>query len=1270
MIGVVSTYIVRFFIQRKALFGVVMCAIVGVLLFGASNLVIEKDLYAVLPDGKEHLRFNEIIQKNNLNKQVVFSLELNDDEEGCIAKAEVLVATLQKKFRGKLSNLSLYQTVDEQQLMTHLQASSILLLTTDDYHRIQKQLTTDSIQQAIDRLNERMQGMRGFFMRDLYSRDPLGLLSAQLTSLNPNSEKQPYTVRDGIIFTRDEQKILFLGTVVPDLKNSDELASMHKELNQFIQSFNSRSRHKLDAFGTFQIAAENAIQVQKDTWLTLLISVGGILLLLILYYKSLLAPLYFMLPAVFGMLCGAGLSGFIQPNISGISLATSSVLLGIVLDYSFHFFTHYKHSNSVYDTVRAISSPMIVGSFTTIAALGALRFTDSVVLQDFGLIALFTLSGSVVFTLWLLPALIAIFHIRLKKGNEVDEPIKKKQPLFIRFSVILFGLGTAYFMTQLNAPTFDADLNNLSFHTPELQAKEKAFTGINPRVDKKLFIVCSAANEEHARMVNWNIYNKIRSIQPSFGIQEVLSTAPYLIPEKIKQEGANKWRNFWKSRQTIVQKEIKQASIESGFAPDAFNPFYSLMNQPEGYLGAGDQLATDIGLKRLIYKDSVAHFYFSSVVLPRKHVDAFKQSLRSVDGAYVIDIADVTNTLVSSVKDDFNYLLLFSALIVFVSLLVVYGRIELALFAFLPMVLGWIWIIGVTHLAGISFNFVNIVIATFIFGLGDDFSIFTTDGLIQQYKTGIKVVRSYQSAIVLSAVTTIVGTGALYFAKHPAIHSIALISVLGIGIILFITLYIQPQLFYWFVLNRHQKNKVPVTFFTLIYSCGLFLYFFLGSIVLNIFLIFILYPFPAPKHRKRALLNFLVSKLAKSTIYAGIHVKKRIHYPDKLQFSQPSVIVANHSSFLDILLVIMLHPKAIIMVKSWVYNSPIFGLFIRYAGYPFAEEGTETNLDIIRQRVAEGYSIVLFPEGTRSTDGEIKRFHKGAFHLAKELHLAIQPILLIGAHEVNPKNDLLINRGELHVVPLDRLTSDQDESTRDLTKRVNRLMREALIAEKQRIAKSQFWSAEIIKNYVFKGPILEWYVRIKWRLEQHNYDVYDEQIAQRKRIYDIGCGYGYLSYYLHYRNVDRHITGIDYDQEKIDVAEHARKKKNTLHFECADARMMNYDKADVFFINDVLHYLPKDDQYALLQQLHNQLLPDGILFIRDGIENDAERHRNTRFTEWLSTKVFKFNKTTNALHFLNEIELREFASHNGLSIERIQHSKTTSNALFILRKKS
>ena len=133
------------------------------------------------------------------------------------------------------------------------------------------------------------------------------------------------------------------------------------------------------------------------------------------------------------------------------------------------------------------------------------------------------------------------------------------------------------------------------------------------------------------------------------------------------------------------------------------------------------------------------------------------------------------------------------------------------------MLITWIWILGIMGLLGLQFNLINIIISTFIFifGLGDDFSIFTTDGLTQKFKEGKETIASHKVSIFLCAATTIIGLGALIFAKHPALKSIALISIIGIFCVVFIGQTVQPFLYNFFIQSRKEKGLPPWTIPTL-----------------------------------------------------------------------------------------------------------------------------------------------------------------------------------------------------------------------------------------------------------------------------------------------------------------------------------------------------------------------------------------------------------------------------------------------------------------------
>jgi len=1265
--GTFLSSIVRLLIRKPLLFVLLFLGSIGFLVNGIFQLNINEDLYSIFPKGEEYQKVSQLIQENSINKQIVFSIKSSDNQTLLDENLAAIEEEITTKFKNEITDVKVYSSVNEKKLLRYFQKSAILRFNEQDYENIDQQLATDSINLKIKSTAQKLKGTNGFFLKHLYALDPIGLTFKKLESLKPEQGKGSYVVKDGLIYTKDEQKIIFFATVAVDSKDIVQLTKLNEKLTSFKENINQKKHLEFDYFGTFQIAVENAKQVKADTYLTSFLSLAAILLLLVLYYRSVLAPFYFVLPAVFGVLCGMGMMGYLQPSISAISLATASVLLGIVLDYSFHFFTHYKHSGDLIKTIEEISAPMVVGSFTTVAALGALLFAESIILQNFGLIALFTLLGSVLFTLVFQPVLFTLTKVKLPQS--IQKTTDKKTPkILLRIGFVVIILITFISFQSGLQLSFDADLNNLSYHTDEIKEKENFYTGINPGEEKKFYVIASSNTAEEAKAINNQIYDTLQNLKGTLAITELISTAPYLPTQEQITRAENKWNGFWSSRKNRVEQEIKTAASAYHFSENAFNPFYKWIDSAQLNPEDGAELLEDLSLDKFAYQSDGKQTYITSIVINRSDLKACKEHLRNIDNIYILDIAEVTEMMLNSVQKDFNFLLIFSALLVFVTLLLLYGRIELALFAFLPMVIGWVWILGITNFFDIKFNFVNIVITTFIFGLGDDFSIFSTDGLIQQYRTGSSAYKSYRSAILLSGITTILGTGVLIFAKHPAIHSIALISTVGISTILFIALFIQPSIFNLFVFKRLKKGRSVITFFTLIYSVLLFTYFFVGSILLNVFLLLILYPLPVKKQRKRDFLNYLVSKLAKSTLYAGLHVKKGV-YIENVDFSKPKLLIANHSSFLDILSVIMLHPKTVIMVKSWVYNSPVFGLFIRYAGYPFAKEGASQDLSQLKELIANGYSIVIFPEGTRSKDGEMNRFHKGAFHIAHELELDIQPLLLIGIHLVNPKNDILINRGHLIVKALDVIPFDSAINYQETAKIAKKNMQDGMAIWKKELAKIDFWKPFIIKNYILKGPILEWYVRVKWMLEKKNFDYYDTLIDDRKVIYDFGCGYGYLSYYLHYRNKNRKIIGVDYDADKIAVANNGVKYSEHLQFEANDIRQTELSACDVIFLNDVLHYLPKEDQYHFLQKALDVLDQQGILFIRDGMKKEEDTsYKYTKITEFLSTKVFGFNKSEHPLEFISEVEMRNFAESNNLSLEIIKHSKTTSNVLLILRK--
>jgi 1-acyl-sn-glycerol-3-phosphate acyltransferase len=132
-------------------------------------------------------------------------------------------------------------------------------------------------------------------------------------------------------------------------------------------------------------------------------------------------------------------------------------------------------------------------------------------------------------------------------------------------------------------------------------------------------------------------------------------------------------------------------------------------------------------------------------------------------------------------------------------------------------------------------------------------------------------------------------------------------------------------------------------------------------------------------------------------------------------FERPAVIVCNHQSHLDLVCIMMLSPKIVVLTNDWVWNCPFYNIIIHRAEFYPVSDGMDRNTERLRGLVARGYSVVVFPEGTRSADCKVGRFHVGAYQLARELGVDILPLTLYGTGKVLPKHSVILRPGHMHI---------------------------------------------------------------------------------------------------------------------------------------------------------------------------------------------------------------------------------------------------------------
>lgn len=1273
-----------YFERHKILFYLSLISCVLLMGFFALQVRFEENITQFFPDTKDSQNTIKVFDNLKIKDKIIIMLSSADtchqvEPDSLIEAAGQLQQTLTEKAGGTLIK-GIFAQVDQSLIggatdfvYEHLP----LFLTDTDYQRFDSLLTEKGIQAIMQKNYTNLLSPAGIALRSYILRDPLGLGSEALKHLQDFQLEANYEIYDEHIFSKDGSTLLMFITPVfstGSTGKNDELIKILEEELQHVQGESPTIR--AEYFGGPSVGVYNARQIKKDTILTSSLALLIIIVFISLVFKRKRSIPLIITPVLFGGLFALFLIFFIKGSISAIAVGAGSAVMGIALSYSIHMLAHQNHVSTVQQLIKEIAYPLTVGSFTTIGAFMGLIFTSSDLLRDFGLFASLALVGTTLFCLIYLPHFLK-GQADVKQGC-ILRIIEKINAYSYEKNKWLVGgilLITVICLFTSQKVGFNNDMMSLNYEPQHLKQSEEKLMQLFDNGEKTVLFVSVGKDMNQATETYAMTNQKLSALKDQGLIKDYASASQFLISPQEQQLRLKKWKDYWTDeKQQQIREQLETAAAEYRFRPGSFDPFYQWLNQPFGeyhYTAQEDDLSGKLLNEWQTSADSIT-MLISQIRISDQNKETVYQNFSKTQDVVIFDRSYFANKWVSAINDDFYLILYISSFLIFFALWFSYGRIELTLMSFLPMLVSWVIILGLMGILGIEFNIINIILSTFIFGIGDDFSIFIMDGLQNKYRTGQKVLNSHKTAIFFSAFTTVVGMGALVFAKHPALQSISLISILGMIAVVLVAYTIQPLIFRFFIAGPASKGLPPYTLIGLIRTVLLFLLFFIGCIFLRV-LIAVLYLVPVRKSSKQRLVCRLIQITCKGILLLATAVKKEHINKANERFQHPAIIIANHQSFIDILVLLSLSSKILMVTNHWVWHSPFFGAIIRYVDFYYIGEGYEQYMERMRKKVKEGYSIAIFPEGTRTYNGKMKRFHKGAFYLAETLQLDILPILLYGNNKIIAKaQPFNIRKGIIYTEILPRIPTDDlsfGTTYQERTKRISAYMKEGyarICREKNTTDNPAFYEA-LIQNYIYKGPVVEWYIRIKVKMER-NYRLFNQLIPVQGQITDIGCGYGPLCYMLSLLSEDREILGIDYDEDKIALAQHGWLRNEHLQFRHGNALEYPLPESDVFILNDMLHYMSYEHQRTLLLKCADRLRSQGMIIIRDGNSANTSKHRLTRFTELLSTRIFNFNRTTGELHFTTETQLREIAVTCGMNVEIIPNDKYTSNTIYIFRK--
>lgn len=808
----------KFILKYKTLALIALIFFVGFVFFLATRINLEEDITSLIPSGERQDILRKVLDQTEFSDKIIISVSSTaaepDPEEVTLYAGrfiDSLYHHLPEYFhdvQGRVPDEGIREVYD------FVYNNLPVFLNEDDYKDIETRLPRDSIRERLQGNYKSLISPTGIITKDFLFKDPLGITGLGLEKLQELQVEDEFELYNNFLITRDHRHVLLF--ISPTLPASETNRNIHfiGQLEKILNGLDAEFPEvKGDYFGGVLYSIANARQIKRDIQLTLGIAAGILLLLLIFYYRRLYVPLVLFVPVVIGGLTAIAFLFLLKGTVSAISLGIGAVLLGISIDYSLHILTHYKNNRDVKQLYKEVTGPVLMSSITTAIAFLCLLFVRSEALNDLGIFAAVSVVVASVFALLLIPVLYKVPKVVKEKVTILDRiaayDFHRKKPL-----VIGFGLLFLVALFSFTSVGFNYDLSALNYEPEEIREKERNIQNIAGKTAKSLYLVSYGNTLDEALGNNNDLYRDLKVLEEEGKINNYSSIGGVVLSTRSQLERIEQWREFWnRDRRKDVTQKLVEESGNFGFRPRSFEEFYTLLSAHFEPLYLDDyRHITSLYLDDFISEGENFATVSTSINIKPEYLEEVTQTFQNRENTVLIDRKQLNENFLGNLKNDFNKLIWYSLIAVFLVLLLFYRSLELTLLTLLPIGITWVIALGIMSLLDIEFNILNIIISTFIFGLGLDYSIFISNAFLREYETSVRVIKTYRTSILLSVLTTLLGIGALFLASHPALRSVSIVSVIGILSAVSVAFVIQGFIFQSLFINRKKQGRPAFNF--------------------------------------------------------------------------------------------------------------------------------------------------------------------------------------------------------------------------------------------------------------------------------------------------------------------------------------------------------------------------------------------------------------------------------------------------------------------------
>jgi len=760
----------------------------------------ESSMDEILPQNEVVSRSMAFFRDSNIAGKVAISLGLkygDGDINDVIREADLLAASLDRNLfpevTSVISEARFGKDIDVMLDNLPEMVSAEELSVVDTW--INREYVSEKLHDSYLQLLK----PQGLFLNSMLRSDPLGIRMFVLNKLKALSTSTGYDVdiRNGHLVSRDGRHVLLIARAAVPVTDAVGSAKLLGSLNESLRALPDYISADVICGHTHSVSNEKLIK--RDI---MFISIFVSVLLIVLFgfvIRDFSAVLIFIIP-VAAILFAVDLSYLLLGKLSYWVIGLGSTVAGITIDYGTHVYFAARGRSDSGPFVKHVIKPVSFGALTTIAIFIAFFFSGIKGYNQLAVLTIITVILSTMISLFVLPHLISKTDSRSAFTEHFAEKVEKSDlssGLWVLTWIFLTVLLTFFsFYVKI-----EKDIRKIDGTEKSIIAAEERFREIWGGEKTPAVLVVDDDNYENALEINEEIY---RDAVQAVGAENISSMAALWPSAKTRMENSARWQKFWtQERKEKLRGLLSEEGRNYNFSENAFEPFFDNlkaadkekhMSPPHSPLSKGGQRGansapSEISLfERYFQKTDGGYRLVSYFPDTEENVRSMNKVSSKYPGTYLVSAAVLSDTISEVVSVDLKLMTWIAAISMIVLTYLCFFNIRETLIALVPPLTGVIWLFGIMAMIGLTVNVANMVAGVLAIGLTSDYGIFMT------YRSRGEVKAGTVLAITLCTVTTLIGAGVLIFASHPALSSVGITMVIGVGSGFLSSILVVPKL--------------------------------------------------------------------------------------------------------------------------------------------------------------------------------------------------------------------------------------------------------------------------------------------------------------------------------------------------------------------------------------------------------------------------------------------------------------------------------------------